>query len=177
MNIWNLFRRKTAIITLPDDKEFDILNPDPNLIDIEHIAISLGNQCRFTGLVEEFYSVAEHSLNVAKYLEIYGHDRPILLAGLLHDAAESYISDLNTPLKTYIGKKYKDVERNIEKAVCTRFGIDLFKNKVIIKHFDKIMYGIENEALKNKNLNPIIRNLTPKQAREAFLNEFNRLSN
>ena len=176
MNIWNLFRRKTAIITLPNSWEFDILNPDPNLIDLEHIAISLGNQCRFTGLVEEFYSIAEHSINVAKCLEMYGHDRSIVLAGLLHDAAETYISDLNTPLKTYIGKKYKDVERNIEKAICKRFGVDLFKNKVIIKYFDKVMYGIENDALKNKNSHPIIRNLTPKDARRAFLDEFARIT-
>jgi hypothetical protein len=176
MSIWNIFRR-TAVITLPNGSFFDIINPDPNLIDIEDVATSLGNLCRFNGLCDEFYSIAEHSINVAKLLEIYGHDRSIVLAGLLHDSAEFVTGDCITPLKKYLGSRFKNVEHNVEKAICKRFGVDLFKNKIIIKYFDKVMYGIENDALKNKNLHPIIKNLNPKQAREAFLNEFSRLKN
>jgi hypothetical protein len=175
MSIWNIFRR-TAVITLPNGSYFDIVNPDPDLIDIDDIATSLGNLCRFNGLCEEFYSIAEHSINVAKCLEIYGHDRSIVLAGLLHDSAEFVTGDCITPLKKYLGSRFKNVERNVEKAICKRFGVDLFKNKVIIKYFDKAMYTIENDALKNKIKHPMIQNLTPKDAKGAFLDEYRRLA-
>jgi len=176
MIFYNLFKKKTAFITLPNGVEFDILNPDPELIKIEHIAMSLGNQCRFTGLVDEFYSIAEHSINVAKCLELCGNDRSIVLAGLLHDAAEFVCSDLNTPLKTYIGRRYKDVEHNVEKAICKKFGVDLFLNKVIIKRFDKYMFNIEHESLKNRTPSYFIKNLNPKESREDFLKKYDRLT-
>ena len=45
---------------------FDLLNPDPNMIDIEEIAHCLAYECRYNGHVpgDNFLSVAEHSMAV-----------------------------------------------------------------------------------------------------------------
>src|ERR1700677_3623058 len=40
-------------------------DPRPEYIDINDVAHALSMQCRFTGHVKKFYSVAEHSLRVS----------------------------------------------------------------------------------------------------------------
>lgn len=99
-------------------KKIDLINPTPEMVDIEDIAHALSMICRFNGHCREFYSVAEHSVLV----EVMGSQmmrqeaarnsrklsvppKPTSefvqksLELLLHDAAEAYIGDLTTPLK------------------------------------------------------------------------------
>ena len=86
----------------------------------EDIAHSLGMQCRYTGHVKFFYSVAEHCCLVHDWL-LEQHDSPKLaLAGLLHDAGEAYTGDMSSPLK-HIGcgsevwdNLVRDIDRTIE---------------------------------------------------------------
>jgi hypothetical protein len=72
------------------------LNPEhpDNEWDIADIAHSLAMQCRWNGHSRTFYSVAQHSVYVAEVLP-----PPLKLVGLLHDAAEAYISDIARPIK------------------------------------------------------------------------------
>lgn len=49
-------------------KQFWPLDPRPEEIEIEDIAHSLANMCRFAGHSEKFYSVADHSHRVAEYV-------------------------------------------------------------------------------------------------------------
>lgn len=93
--------------------------------DIEEIGHSLAMQCRYTGHVSEFYSVAEHSLLVARLMEEVeyckaGGGTPF--EGLLHDAHEGYISDIASPWKTAI-PAYSVVEKVIEGKVREHFGL------------------------------------------------------
>ena len=81
-------------------KHFYPLDPKPEDFDLVDIAHSLANTCRFRGHVRRFFSVAEHSVNVSKLAE--GIDPGAAVQGLLHDAAEAYLSDLASPLKPYI---------------------------------------------------------------------------
>jgi hypothetical protein len=97
------------------------LDPSPEDIFIEDIAHALANQCRWTGHVAEFFSVAEHSMNVAKLVP-----KELRLTALLHDASEAYLADLARPIKKApgLGEVYLEVEARLEAAIAERFGID-----------------------------------------------------
>lgn len=79
---------------------FDIRTTD---VCIEDIAHSLSLQCRFNGHCKRFYSVAEHCINVAEYLQERFNTGSLSLCGLLHDAAETYIGDVVRPIKRRLG--------------------------------------------------------------------------
>jgi uncharacterized protein len=98
-------------------KKIYFLDPNPDDFDIEDIAFSLSNQCRFNGHVP-FYSVAEHCLWVAAKLPTEHK-----LAGLLHDASEAYLSDVPTPVKQCL-PDYKKIEANLQAAIDKKFNID-----------------------------------------------------
>lgn len=102
---------------------FYYLNPSPDEVLIEDIAHALSMQCRFNGHTTTHYSVAEHSVLVADMVFSQTKDPNIALAGLLHDAAETYIGDVVSPLKTLL-TEFKDIERVVEKCVAEKFGLD-----------------------------------------------------
>lgn len=97
-------------------------DPDPVVISIEDIGHALSNQCRFTGHVRKFYSVAEHSCRVAGLLTS-AENR---LYGLLHDASEAYLSDIARPVKQGLGlgEAYREVEDNLNRTIAGRFGLE-----------------------------------------------------
>ncbi len=49
-------------------QKVDPFNPDPDTINIEDIAHHLSMLCRFTGAVKKFYSVAEHSWLLSRFV-------------------------------------------------------------------------------------------------------------
>lgn len=106
-------------------ERFTPLAPDPAQIWIEDIAHALSHQCRFSGHVATFYSVAEHSVRVSHLLEEWGEDEDVQLWGLMHDASEAYLVDLPTPLKSSpeIGEPYRKAERALMRAICERFSM------------------------------------------------------
>src|SRR5712664_1181267 len=73
---------------------FYLLDPRPEDILIEDIAHALSQACRFTCHTRRFYSVAEHSYHIAVLCE-----KEYKLGGLLDDAEETYLGDMNRPLK------------------------------------------------------------------------------
>ena len=73
---------------------FDVLNPRPEDVHIEDIAHHLSQLARYTGATARPYSVAQHSCYVSELV-----DPSLALCGLLHDATEAYINDLNRPVK------------------------------------------------------------------------------
>ena len=93
--------------------DFDAL--DANAYCIEDVAHALGNTCRFSGHVQRFYSVAEHSVHVANALP-----NDCKLLGLLHDGSEAYMSDVCKPLKAMLGT-YQDIEREVQCHVYHAF--------------------------------------------------------
>lgn len=128
---------------------FNLFNPDPDLINIEDIAHSTANLSRFTGHCRDFYSVAEHSINVASLLPSY-----LYLEGLFHDSPEAYIGDLSTPLK-HSGKVdgFKEIEAGLSMAIEDAFGLGEL-HSAIIKHADRQMLVVEANALLRKPLIP-----------------------
>jgi hypothetical protein len=69
-------------------------------IDLADIAHALALTCRFKGHCRDFYSVAEHSVRVSHTLHTRAAGPAIEMAGLMHDAAEAYLSDLGGPIKS-----------------------------------------------------------------------------
>lgn len=113
-------------------------DPDPAEITLVDIAHALSNQCRFSGHTREFYSVAEHSVRVA-----WGCPRELQRWGLLHDAAEAYLTDLSRPIKHLPAMEpYRAAEARVMRAVCDRFGLDPAEPPAI-KVMDNILLATE----------------------------------
>ena len=91
-------------------RRLDLLNPSPLDIEIEDIARGISRVARWNGQTSGEYplSVAQHSVIVAELLKSYNENIEIKwqLAALLHDAAEYIISDMITPLKSFLGEEY-----------------------------------------------------------------------
>lgn len=93
------------------------LDPRPDEVDIADIAHALAHQCRYAGHCRKFYSVAEHSVLVARAVSPKHR-----LWALLHDAAEAYLVDLPRPVKrSVIG--YATAEAAVMLAICARYGL------------------------------------------------------
>lgn len=94
-------------------------DPRPEEVDIIDIAHHLSMIVRYTGAVRQFYCVAEHSVHVS-----YLVPRQHALYGLLHDAPEAYINDLNRPIKhgPEMGP-YRRLERINWRVIAPKFGL------------------------------------------------------
>ncbi|MBI2850148.1 MAG: metal-dependent phosphohydrolase [Chloroflexi bacterium] len=119
-------------------KKFHYLNPQPDEIDIKDIAHHLSLICRFTGASRVFYSVAEHSVRVARLLP-----KELQLAGLLHDAAEAYINDISRPVK--YSHKLEATEKGIILAIDRKFGVET--DIALVKEMDSRMLATEARDL------------------------------
>lgn len=109
-----------GLIITSSGKWFNVLEPNPDDIDLKDIAHALSNQCRFTGHTEQFYSVAQHSVLVSQYC-----DPEDAAWGLLHDAGEAYLSDIARPIKKHpdFGPFYLKAEARLTAAVMEAFGL------------------------------------------------------
>jgi hypothetical protein len=95
------------------------MDPRPSEVNIEDIAHTLSNQCRFSGHVSEFYSVAQHSVLVSLWC-----DPADALWGLLHDASEAYLIDVPRPIKRLPEMQaYRAAEDAVMECVRERFGL------------------------------------------------------
>jgi uncharacterized protein len=86
--------RNGAWIQTVTGKQFWPMDAQPEEVDIEDIAHALSLPCRFNGHCKQFYSVAEHSIHVSRVVSNENAAR-----GLLHDAAEAYLSYIPQPVK------------------------------------------------------------------------------
>jgi len=107
-------------------------------IDIVDIAHALSMTCRYSGHCNRFYSVARHSIEVAKLVPDY-----LKLKALLHDASEAYLTDIPSPFKDMLNG-YREFEDMIQKAVFFKFGIEGPVNDPTIKEADQL--ALKREA-------------------------------
>jgi hypothetical protein len=156
-------------------------DPELSEINIEDIAHSLSNQCRFAGHTKEFYSVAQHCLLVSHHVP-----EDIALEGLLHDAAEAYCQDLIRPIKhmqeMYF---YRIMDQRMERKIEEKFGARVFLSNPHIKHHDNRALMTERRDLfldskarhydwkvKEEPYEDVIIPMAPKEAKVAFLARF-----
>lgn len=117
----------------------NLKQPTVEMICIDDIASALSKICRFGGHSNDFYSVAQHSVLVAKLAPEY-----LCREALLHDAAEAYLGDVIKPLKNLIGSAYEDIEHRFMVAICKKFNLSV-DNLYEIKKYDKQALSLEHE--------------------------------
>jgi 5'-deoxynucleotidase YfbR-like HD superfamily hydrolase len=144
--------------------------------------------CRFTGHVRHFYSVGQHS-----WLGSYIVPEANALEFLLHDAAEAYLGDMNRPLKhlTEAGPAYREIEYNIMRVIREKFGLPQFQSKIIHQADNEMLYAekaqlmsplvwsqASREGCECQDMTAAkvtIREMTPREVEEVFLERFNYL--
>lgn len=155
---------------------------ETNKYDIADIAHALANNCRWTGHVKEYYSVAQHCVYASR-------EAPpdLALAALLHDAAEAYVHDTPSPLKWFLAEhnftEFSNLEKRIDRAVFKQYGLT-YPMDPKIKEIDRRLLATEQrdlmsfDSIMEKGILPydwIIRPLDPPQAEAMFRRRFNHL--
>ena len=95
----------------------------PENVRLEDIAHALSLLCRGGGHLKYFYSVGQHCINCAAEAAARGWSGRVVLACLLHDASEAYISDIIRPVKKHL-TNYAEIENRILKVIFAHFGLD-----------------------------------------------------
>jgi hypothetical protein len=125
------------------------LSKGPTLeqVDIVDIAHHLSLQCRFAGACNHFYSIAEHSVYVAKLA-----NKLHCPYYLLHDAQETWYQDLTRPLKNVLelDGTYNNLLDNCDRVLYPALGYpyEFYENlKADIKAADLYVYSLERKML------------------------------
>lgn len=122
-------------------KQFYPMTPRPEDICIEDIAHALSMICRFTGHVNEFYSVAQHCV-IASNLVPDAH----ALGALLHDASEAYLCDVAKPVKLHPAMQaYREAEAQLEAQINLVFNVNIHTPQ--IRNVDKKLLFTERRDL------------------------------
>lgn len=97
----------------------------PEDIDHRDLAHHLSLICRYTGACPEHYSVAQHSVYVARAMKKRYGIAEAALAGLLHDSAEAYFNDIASPVKHDPRMQwYRDLEHEATLMIMEKYGVD-----------------------------------------------------
>jgi len=160
---------------------FDLINPDENMVDIEEIAHALAFQCRYNGHIpgNKFLSVAEHSVEVCERIQReaeYGSTVNVPLVALLHDAHETYTGDNSTPFKKLI-PEIVEAEKVIQDVIYKKFGLEVSdKVACVVKTADdkiKELEIINHELLREDTKYESGREyLEPLIAEKRFMKKF-----
>lgn len=118
------------------------LAPSAEGIRMEDIAHALSLMTRANGHFREFYSVAQHSLDCAKTAEVEGRSRREILACLLHDASEAYLSDITRPVKASL-PEYIKIEKNLQEMIYGKYikgGLNRQEEQTVKRIDDTCLY-------------------------------------
>jgi hypothetical protein len=142
---------------------FDYADPAACAVTIGDIAGALSKICRFAGHITQFYSVAQHAVNVSRIVpECHA------FAALMHDTAEAFTNDLPTPLK-HAFPAFKELEARIEGAMAQRFGF-AWPMPEAVRHADLTMLAVEKIAFKRDDDSEwaCLASITPADVRRAL---------
>lgn len=171
----------------------DLESPTPDQISIEDIAVGLAHTCRYSGQIKRFYSVAEHSVRVARLVQEAGHDH-LVLPALMHDAHEAYLGDLTSMTKALVGDPYHKLADQLDAVIGQQFGFDpALMHDPLVKEQDRMLLRMESRQLQHSegqslaelngfDMPPELRGLgevlgwAPATARESFLAAFHEVT-
>lgn len=162
---------------------YDYTNPENSRIPIEDIAVALGNMCRYTGQINQFYPVAQHLVNTSHIVEA-----PFALTAHCHDVSEGVLGDVNSPLKSLL-PDYRDIETRVEASMAKQYGFQ-FPFPPAVKLADLQMLGLEMKYIKKtKQVHKVLEGIefehllplvdlspwTPRYATQRWLDRYNDL--
>ena len=173
-------------------RKFHPLTPRASEVDLRDIAHALSLKCRFGGHCRTFYSVAEHSVRVARLLEPKGRD--LAIWGLMHDAGEAYLADVGRPIKPFLQLRAEDggegvktfdaIEDEVLAAVAEALGFPRIDYEAV-READNVLLATEARDLMSKppeawnlGVEPLALKIVPWKARDAekmFLGTWNQL--
>lgn len=136
-------------ITTYGGTHFYPTEPDPEGIYIEDVAHALSLICRGNGHVKSFFSVGQHCIHCALEAEARGYSGRVVLACLIHDASEAYMSDVPRPFKKYL-VQYNEFEEKLLKVIYEKYlGSDLTEEEACLvrKVDDDMLYYDLTELL------------------------------
>ena len=136
-------------ITTYSGTHFVPTKPEASKVHIVDIAHALSMICRGNGHVKTFFSVGQHCIHCALEAEARGFSRRIILACLLHDASEAYMSDVPRPFKQYL-PQYKQLEKQLLSVIYEKYlGSSLRdeEQRIIKKIDDDMLYYDLSELL------------------------------
>lgn len=161
-------------------KSFHFLNPQEDEICISDISNALSNLCRYSGHVNKFYSVAEHSCILADIVFMETGSKEQALSALLHDASEAYLVDVPRPIKPYL-VGYEEMEHKVQSVILKKFNAKPMNDFIkfldcnIVRNEAEVLFDIIPDWVvhyqKLQNINIIC--LSPIEAKELFLNRYN----
>ncbi len=135
-------------ITTYTGRHFEPADPDPEMIRIEDIAHALSMICRGNGHVKTFWSVGQHCINCANEARARGLSDRMVLACLLHDASECYMSDIPRPFKKELPEYRAHEERLLDMIYEKFLGSPLTQEEQIrLKEIDDAMLWYDLELL------------------------------
>lgn len=160
-------------------RKFWPLDPRAEDVCIEDIAHSLAMQCRYGGHSISYYSVAEHSVHIYRWLVAGNYAQDVRLSGLLHDATEAYVADVPRPLKRHL-PGYKEAETAVWRAAAEAFGLSAempeavheADNRILGDEIARLMIPMDWHAKYDDPLGVEIECWPPARAEAEFLRAF-----
>lgn len=148
-----MYTDKTITITTYTGKHIDPMNPEAEMLDIEDIAHALPYLCRGNGHVRTFFSVGQHCINCAREAEARGLPPRVILACLIHDASECYLSDVPRPVKIRMPEYRTQEERLLDLIYETFLGSPLTaEEKAVVKGIDDDMLWVDMTELLHQEM-------------------------
>ena len=174
-----------TIITTHSGQQVDIESPRSETICIDDIAHALSFLCRGSGQANFFFSVARHCVYCAREAQARGFSREVVLACLLHDASEAYMTDVPKPIKDNLIPQYRKYEDALLDCIYEKFiGRPLTQDELLqVSLIDRIFLQYDLKFLLNLDtvLPPIHIELKYEyipfeEARNAYLDLFHQLT-
>lgn len=167
----------------------DLFEFKPEDIDIEEVAHSLSNLCRYNGMTKKFYSVAEHCVLMTRHArEQWLDNEQVQKAALLHDASEAYVGDVTYHLKKVV-LDFSYYEDQILNAIFKKYNVDFsgqieedvhwLDRCICVDEMKQLMNGIDPTLVlpadEFRGLGIECQAWEPSQARQEYLKECKKL--
>lgn len=173
--------KASAFIETYTGRAFTPTTPNKAHLSIIDIAHALSNQCRFSGHVNYFYSVAQHCVLLSDWLSEKGGSAEDCLQILMHDAAEAYLIDMPRPIKQHM-PVYRIWDNELNKVIREWMGWADLPILAVQDEIDSRILVDEREALMSRSgldwghdlepLGVLIEPWSPEEAEQVFLTTY-----